>query len=287
MRQSQDSSVGYSAKEGEEWLVFWYLLSLVFSCGTLAKFLPLLFSPSPLNSEVLLLPLGFTVFLSRSCASKSLYIMVTFLFYYFMHMFTYLPCLVYQEAPSFFNKVIALINYFIGHIIQCVGSSSLTRGQTCNHWTARVVLETPSFYILVFFRFRVHSPFWRWLRSILGPSLSPWFLPTISWPAFSCHKTLKQDKQRTDCSLEFTLLHLYSSVMLWDNHSLSSSLRGGSFFKSFYFSVVFEEKVLEDRDQHSNCCLQLFWNYRNILSTNSVEILSSKESKIKKKNKKP
>lgn len=87
-------------------------------------------------------------------------------FIFFMHMFTSLPCLVYQEAPSFFNKVIALINYFIGHIIQCVGSSSLARGQTCNHWTAREVLEIPSFYILIFFRFRVHSPFWWWLRSI-------------------------------------------------------------------------------------------------------------------------
>ena len=98
-------------------------------------------------------------------------------------MFTSLPCLVYQEMPSFFkNKVIALINYFIGHIIQCVGSSSLTRGQTCNHWTSREVLETPSFCILIFFRLRVHSSFWWWLRSILGPSLSPWFqLGNLHW----------------------------------------------------------------------------------------------------------
>ena len=134
---------------------------LVCSCGTPAKFLPLLFPPSPPNSEVLLLPLGFTIFLSRSCASK-----VTLHHAYFLILFFSCMCLrpfhvwSTRKCLHFLNKVIALINYFIGHIIQCVGSNSLTRGQICNHRTSREVLETPSFCILIFFRLRVHSSFW-------------------------------------------------------------------------------------------------------------------------------
>lgn len=61
---------------------------LVCSCGTPAKFLPLLFPPSPPNSEVLLLPLGFTIFLSRSCASK-----VTLHHAYFLILFFSCICL--------------------------------------------------------------------------------------------------------------------------------------------------------------------------------------------------